>query len=409
MIALAGIVFLLAMACVISSSRAAIRWKTVFWGLCLQLAFALLVLRGEMGSSVWRAGAGVAKSIVAVADEGSGFLFGWLASTPEPGQFVFAFKVLPIVIVFSSLSACLYHLGAMQLLVRVMAKVIRRTMGVSGAESLAAAGNVFVGQAEAPLLVAPYIPVMTRSELMALMTGGMATISGSVLGGYISMGIDPEHLIAASFLSAPAALVMAKMIVPELESSRRSSEIVITPSRTAANLVDAAARGARQGARVALNIGAMLIAFVALAHLANAALVSAGRVFGLEDLLGTALTLEVILGALMAPVAYLMGVPWPDSFAVGELIGVKIVFNEFVAYAELAKLQGALAPKSEMIATYALCGFANIGSVGVQVGGIGILAPNRRKDLAGLGLKSLLAGVMASLLTAALAGLVVRG
>lgn len=405
LIGLLGLVFLLAVAWLVSSNRAAIRWKTVLWGLVLQVVFALFVLKLDFGAQALAAVAKGVTRLISFADEGSGFIFGWLVTDPDPQRFVFAFKVLPIVIFISSFFTCLYYLGIMQLIVLGMARIMTRFMGVSGSESLAAAANVFMGQTEAPIVIAPYIPEMTRSELMALMTGGMATVSGAILGGYISLGINAEYLISASVMAAPASLVMAKMIIPETELSKTAGKVTLKIERTDANLIDAAARGAGQGAILAVNIAAMLVAFIAIIYLINGVLSGAGAMLGLEQVLGRKLTLQLILGYMVAPVAFILGVPWSDASTVGQLIGLKIVLNEFIAYVDLAAMREALNPKSEMIATYALCGFANFSSIGIQIGGIGGLAPMRKSDLARLGLRAVLAGLMASLMTATIAGM----
>lgn len=405
LIGLLGLAFLLAVAWLVSSNRAAIRWKTVLWGLVLQVVFALFVLKLDFGAQALAAVAKGVTRLISFADEGSSFIFGWLVTDPDPQRFVFAFKVLPIVIFISSFFTCLYYLGIMQLIVLGMARIMTRFMGVSGSESLAAAANVFMGQTEAPIVIAPYIPEMTRSELMALMTGGMATVSGAILGGYISLGINAEYLISASVMAAPASLVMAKMIIPETEVSKTAGKVTLKIERTDANLIDAAARGAGQGAILAVNIAAMLVAFIAIIYLINGALSGAGAMLGLEQVLGRKLTLQLILGYMVAPVAFILGVPWSDASTVGQLIGLKIVLNEFIAYVDLAAMREALNPKSEMIATYALCGFANFSSIGIQIGGIGGLAPMRKSDLARLGLRAVLAGLMASLMTATIAGM----
>ncbi len=406
MTGLIGILVFLGVAYVLSTNRAAIRWRTVVWGLSLQLTFSLLVLRLGFGRRLWAVGGEAVTQLIVAADEGGSFVFGWLAADPNPDHFVFAFKVLPIIIFVSGLFSCLYYLGIMQIVVGGIAGLMTRTMGVSGSESVAVAANVFVGQTEAPLIVAPYVPEMTESELMVLMTAGMATVSGAVLGGYIALGIHPDHLLAASFMAAPASLVMAKIMVPETSTPKTAGGVSLRIERTSANLIDALAHGAGQGARLALNIAAMLIAFVAMVYLFNGVLAAVSRALGLNDLLGMTPTLQLILGYLLAPLAFLMGVPWEESLQVGQLIGVKVVLNEFVAYRDLAAVRETLGPKSELIATYALCGFANFGSIGVQIGGIGGLAPDRKWEVAKLGMKALLAGSMASFLTASLAAIV---
>ncbi len=406
LIGLAGIAFLLGLAYLASSNRSAIRWKTVGWGLALQLVFAILVLKVPFGQwALANVAAAVAK-LISFADEGSKFLFRWLVTDPDPNRFVFAFEVLPIVIFISSFFTVLYYLGVMQWIVLAMAKLMTRFMGVSGSESLAAAANVFMGQTEAPIVVAPYIGKMTLSELMALMTGGMATVSGAILGGYIALGVNPEYLIAASVMAAPASLVMAKLLVPETEHSVTSGKVEMHVEKVDVNIIDAAARGAGQGLKLALNIGAMLVAFVSIIYLLN------GILGWFGEYIGITLTMQGILGYILAPLTFLMGVPWEDCFNVGQLIGLKIVLNEFLAYFELSTMQqyatggpGVLSAKADLIATYALCGFANFSSVAIQIGGIGGLAPDRKHDLAKLGMRAVLGGSMASFMTATLAGM----
>jgi CNT family concentrative nucleoside transporter len=405
LIGLGGIAGFLLIAFLMSQNRRAIQWKCVIWGLAIQFGLAVVVLKWWLGRTVLAFLADVVTRVISFADSGAEFVFGWLVSTPDSGRYIFAFEVLPIVVFVSSLFSCLYYLGVMQWVVLLFARLMTRLMGVSGSESLAAAANVFMGQTEAPIIVAPYIPSMTHSELMALMTGGMATVSGAVLGGYIGLGINPQYLIAASVMAAPASLVMAKILVPETESSKTAGTVVLKVEKEAVNLIDAAARGAGKGMTLAINIAAMLLAFIALIYLANGLLGFAGRFVGLEGWIGQPLTLQLLLGYSMAPLALLMGVPLEDATVVGRLIGVKIVLNEFVAYTELVDLRAGLAERSELIATYALCGFANLGSIGIQIGGVGALAPSRRSDLARLGPLAVLGGSMASFMTASLAGL----
>jgi len=395
-----GLCFLLGVGYLLSNNRARIRWKTVAWGLGLQLAVAVFVLRLSLGRQLLRGVADGVTRLIFFADEGGKFLFGWLVTDASPDRFVFAFRVLPIVIFISSFFSCLYYLGVMQFIVGLMARVMKRLMEVSGAESLCAAANVFMGQTEAPLVITPYIPGMTQSELLAMMTAGMATVSGAVLGGYIALGIEPTFLITASLMSAPASLVMAKLFIPETQQSATAGRVTVQIERTEANLIEAAAKGASQGMMLALNIAAMLIAFISLIYMLNALLGWISSIWGGE------LSLELMLGYAMAPLAFLLGVPWSDALEVGRCFGLKIALNEFIAFADLAQLKETLQPRSEMIATYALCGFANFGSVGIQIGGIGVLAPNRRSDLARLGLRALAAGFMASCMTGAIAGII---
>ncbi|MFO7764075.1 MAG: nucleoside transporter C-terminal domain-containing protein, partial [Wenzhouxiangellaceae bacterium] len=339
--------------------------------------------------------------------------FGDLADADEFG-FIVAFQVLPTIIFFASLMACLYHLGLMQKIVELMARVMVRFMKVSGSESLATAANSFVGQTEAPLVVRPFINGMTRSELFALMTGGMATIAGGVLAAYVLLlgGTDPEaqafyakHLISASIMAAPAALVVAKLILPEREPSETMGLVKTTVKREHTNLIEAAAGGASEGLKLALNVGAMLLAFLALIALVNWPLGWLGEISGLEALAGQPIELALILGWICAPLAFIVGVPLEDAVTVGGLIGQKIVANEFVAYVALTEIQDQLSERAVLISTYALCGFANFASIAIQIGGIGSLAPERRPELAQLGLKAILGGTIVSLLNAAWAGI----
>lgn len=403
-IGLVGILVLFSLAYLLSANRKAIRWKTVYWGLALQLLCGLFILKLEFGKYALSLTAQAVTRLISFADAGGGFVFGELGGA-NPETFIFAFKVLPIVIFISSFFSCLYYLGVMQWVVVGMARVMTRFMDVSGAESLGAAANVFMGQTEAPIVIGPYVPEMTYSELMALMTGGMATVSGAILGGYIGLGVNAEYLIAASVMAAPASLVMAKMLIPETEVSKTAGKVTLEIERTEANLIDAAARGAGKGAVLAINIAAMLIAFISIIYLLNGVLSEAGELFLFEERFGQRLTMQLILGYLLAPLALLMGVPFSDIASVGQLIGIKVILNEFVAYVDLVSVRETLQPKSELIATYALCGFANLSSIGIQIGGIGGLAPTRKSELARLGLRAVLAGSFASFLTATMAGI----
>ena len=455
MIGIVGLVGLYGTAYLLSANRQAISWRLVGWGIALQATFAVVVLKGPGRYVLEQIAAGVSQ-LLTYADRGSQFVFGITADPAGPVGFVFAFKVLPIVIFISSLFTVLYYLGIMQRIVLLMAKSLHRFMGVSGSESLAAAANVFMGQTEAPILIAPYVPAMTVSELMALMTGGMATVSGAVLASYVALGARAEYLLAASVMAAPASLVMAKLLMPETEQSQTAGKVKLEMSTTDVNIIDAAARGAGLGVKLALNIGGMLVAFLALIYLLDGILQAVGRAFGslqsfltLQGIVAAALAaylffwnvsanrrrrvligaaalvvaawgvfllrdpapipmgLSLALGTIFAPVAYLLGVPWAEAFTVGNLFGTKLVFNELVAYTNLSALlqQGALSPKAELITTYALCGFANFSSIGIQIGGIGGLAPERKTDLARLGLRAVLGGFMASFSVAAIAGL----
>ena len=402
-IGIAGILIIIGIAVLSSADRRRIPWRMVFWAISLQVLLGLVILKTDFGQVALKETAGAVTSLIRYADFGGEFVFGHLSRDPTP--FIFAFRVLPIVIFISSLFTCLYYLGIMQLIVVAMAKVMTRFLGVSGAEALATAANVFMGQTEAPLVIAPYIPSMTYSELMALMTGGMATVSGAILGAYIGYGINAEYLITASVMAAPGALMMAKIIIPETGAPVTAGQVRLKIERTDANLIEAAARGASQGLKLALNIAAMLIAFIAMIYLINAVISWCGRLTGLESLIGAPITFELILGYFLAPLAFVMGVPFEEAVTVGRLLGLKIVLNEVIAYADLAQIKDTLSPRGELIATFALCGFANFSSLGIQLGGIGPLAPERRKDLATIGLRAVLAGVLATCMTATLAGL----
>lgn len=390
---------MLLIAYLFSSEKKAINWKTVISGILLQVAFGLIILKTGFGRSIFDTARELFTGILNFTNEGSRFIFGPLTDVSKIG-FVFAFLVLPTIIFMSSLMSVLYYLGIMQILIKLAAKVMVKVMGTSGAESLAAAANIFAGQTEAPLVIKPFISAMTRSELMALMTGGMATVAGGVLAAYVGLGVDAGHLLAASVMSAPAALVCAKLMVPETEVSKTKGDVSLDLPNTHANMIDAAASGATDGLNLALNVGAMLLAFIALIAMVNGAF---GKVGGLIGYPG--LSLELITGYLFAPIAWLLGVPWADCLIVGTLLGKKLILNEFVAYLDLQAAMPQLAERSIIISTYALCGFANFSSIAIQIGGIGTLAPDRRKDLALLGVRSLIGGTLACFMTACIAGI----
>ncbi len=414
----------------LSTDRARIQWRVVAWGISLQLIFAVFILKTSVGEAIFDGAGAIVVALLGYTLNGASFVFGNLVYDTVPvgvvggGGFAalpdqvartgatFAFSVLPTIIFFSAFMTVLYHLGIMQFVVRQVARLMQRTMGTSGAETLSAAGNIFVGMTEAPLLIKPFIAKMTTSELMAVMTGGFATVAGGVLAAYIGMLVTyfPDvagHMLAASVMSAPAALVVAKLMVPETEVSETAGSLDVVVEKLDVNVIDAAARGASEGLNLALNVGAMLLAFVALIHLCNGMLGWAGALVGWESL-----TLEMILGWVLAPLAWLMGVPWVDAPAVASLLGVKTVLNEFVAYLQLSGMlaSGAgpgaeLEPRSIIIATYALSGFANFGSIAIQIGGIGGLAPGRRSELSRLGLRAMIGGSIAGFMTATIAGM----
>ncbi|MDZ4350783.1 MAG: nucleoside transporter C-terminal domain-containing protein [Xanthomonadaceae bacterium] len=409
---LVGLAALIAIALAFSENRRAVDWRLVATGVGLQLVFASFVLLTPFGAAIFGALSEGFVALLGFTQKGSSFIFGPLASQDALG-FIIAFQVLPTIIFFASLMAVLYHLGIMQAIVKGMAWVITKVMNVSGAETLSVAANAFVGQTEAPLVVKPYIATMTRSELLALMIGGMATIAGGVLGAYVQMlgGPDPEaqryfakHLIAASIMAAPATLVIAKILVPETGEPLTRGQVKANIERTTANVIDAAAAGASDGLRLALNVGAMLLAFIALIALLDAPIAWLGELTGMNEMLGRELGLSTLLGLVMAPIAWIIGVPWEDAVSVGGLIGTKVVLNEFVAYAELSQIKDTLSAKSQLIATYALCGFANFSSIAIQIGGIGGIAPERRHELAKFGLKAVLGGSLATFMTATIAG-----
>ena len=413
-----GLAVLIGIVWLFSNNRRAIDWKLVATGITLQIAFAALVLLVPGGREVFDwLGHGFVK-ILEFVKAGSGFIFGSLMDTEKFG-FIFAFQVLPTIIFFAALMGVMYHLGVMQFIVRMMALAITKVMRVSGAETTSVCASVFIGQTEAPLTVRPYIPKMTESELITMMIGGMAHIAGGVLAAYVGMlgGGDPEqqafyakHLLAASIMAAPATLVVAKLLIPETGTPLTRGTVKMEVEKTSSNIIDAAAAGAGDGLKLALNIGAMLLAFIALIALINAPLTWFGDVTGLAAVIGKPTDLATIFGYLLAPIAWVIGVPWQDATTVGSLIGQKVVINEFVAYLQLAGIVNGQTPgvtlteEGRLIATYALCGFANFSSIAIQIGGIGGLAPERRSDLARFGLRAVLGGTIATLMTATIAG-----
>jgi len=419
LVPLLGIGVLLGAAWALSSQRRRFPVRTVLWGLGLQIALALLLLRTAGGRACFGWLRGAVTQLLAFTDPGAEFVFGplfrtgpqyienlaqganwWQGLDPVSGEpvalgIVFAIHVLPIIIFFCSLMAILYHLGVMQRLIAAAAWIMRKTMRTSGSETLCVAANIFVGQTEAPVVVRPYLAGMTASELMAVMVGGFATVAGSVMAAYVRFGIDAGHLLTASVMSAPAALVMAKIMLPETETSATAEGARLQIDRRHVNVIEAAAAGAADGVKLALNVGGMLIAFIALVAMVNFALGWIG------------LSLQEIFGWVFCPLAWTMGVPWEEARAFGNLLGTKLAINEFVGYLELVRAghAGELSPRSVVIGTYALCGFANFSSLAIQIGGIGAMAPERRGDLARLGLKAMFAGAFASWLTACLAGM----
>lgn len=407
-----GLSVLMLIAWLFSSDRRSVNWHTIVAGLALQIVFALLVLKTDWGQQLFGSIGKFFVVLIEFTDQGSQFVFGELVNTNNFGV-IFAFKVLPTIIFFSSLMAVLYHLGVMQKIVSGMAWVMRKALKISGAESLAVTANVFIGQTEAPLVVRPYVASMTRSELLTLMVGGMATIAGGVLAAFVAIlgGDDPvqqqyfaKHLISASVMAAPATIVIAKLLMPETQTSQTMGEVKIHVEKTAHNAIEAAANGASDGWKLAINVGAMLLAFLALIAMIDYPLNALGEWTGLNESLGQPLSLSTILGYLLSPIAWVIGVPWGDAQQVGALIGKKVVANEFVAYVDLGLVRDALSDKAVFIATYALCGFANFASIAIQIGGIGGLAPERKSDIARFGLKAVLGGSLATMMTATIAG-----
>src|ERR1700687_5959085 len=400
-----GLLTMLGFAYIFSTNRRAIRLKTVAWGLGLQFVFAIFVLRIDAGRIVFqKAGDGVTK-LLSYAYAGSHFVFGDLA---KPGSQLgyFAFGVLPTVIFIAAFFAVLYHFGIMQIIIKIFAWVMTRVMGASGAESLNVAASIFMGQTEAPLTIRPFLPDLTRSELMTVMTSGMAHVSGGIMAAYIAFGIEPKHLLSAVIMTAPGTILMSKMLVPETEVPKTAGRVVMSEEEVGAekneNLLGAIARGTTDGLGLALNIAAMLISFLALIALAN------GILGGVHSWLGFRWfpsSLQQIFGVLFAPVAWVIGIPWHDCTAIGNLLGTRMVLNELVAFSMLGPQKAMLDPRSFTIATFALCGFASLSSIGIQLGGIGALAPNKRGELARLGIRAMLAGTMANLMSASIAGM----
>lgn len=423
-----GLIVLIGIAFLFSNNKKNIKWSQVGTGIGLQILFAIFIILTPWGALVFDAIGSFFVKIISFTTEGSKFVFGALAehasfenAFPEDMQsqgigFLFAFQILPTIIFFSSLMSVLYHLGIMQKIVQGMAWVMAKLLKISGAESISVAANVFIGQTEAPLVVRPYVEGMTKSELLTLMIAGMATIAGGVLAAYIGLlgGSDPaqqlfyaKHLLSASIMAAPATIVIAKILIPEREESQTMGDVRVPVEKTAANVIEAAATGAGDGLKLALNVGAMLLAFIALIAMFNWILQGlVTDLLGITTANGEPVTLELVLGYILSPIAWIIGVPWQDAVNVGSLIGQKIVLNEFIAYLNLSQLipTGALSEKAIIISTYALCGFANFSSIAIQIGGIGGIAPSRRSDLARFGLRAVLGGSLATFMTATIAG-----
>jgi CNT family concentrative nucleoside transporter len=399
MTGLLGIAFLIGIAILFSSSRKSINWRTVGGAFAIQAALGAFILYSSWGIRFLNNLTQYVANIISYSADGIRFLFGGLTENDSLG-FIFAINVLPVIIFFSSLIAVLYHLGIMSYIIRIIGGTLQKVLGTSRPESMSAAANIFVGQTEAPLIIKPFLPTMTRSELFAVMVGGLASIAGSIMAGYAGLGVELKYLLAASFMAAPGGLLMAKLLEPETDKTNETLTDVKSDNEEYANVFDAAASGAASGLKLAVNVGAMLLAFIALIALLNGMLGGIGAVFNQEEL-----TIQLILGYIFQPVAWLIGVPWSEANLAGSFIGQKIVVNEFVAYLDFMGAVDQLSPVSQGIITFALCGFANLSSIAILMGGIGALAPTRRKEIAQLGLKAVLAATLANLMSASLAGI----
>jgi len=397
---LLGLLTMLGLAYLFSTDRKSIRLKTVLWGLGLQLSFAFFVLKFEVGRSIFETAGFYVNKLLSYSYVGSEFVFGEIGKKVSSLGFSFAFQVLPTIIFIAAFFALLYHIGVMQIIIRIAAWIMTRVMGASGAESLNVAASIFMGQTEAPLTIRPFLNKLTKSELMCVMTSGMAHVSGGIMAAYIAFGIEAKHLLTAVIMTAPGTLLMAKMLVPETEQPLTAGRVEMPEMEKEPNVLGAISRGTVDGLHLALNVGAMLITFLALLALLNAMMG-----WGHNHVSWFPASLQQIFGWLFAPVAWVIGIPWHDCKNIGNLLGTRMVINELVAFQQLAALKGTLDPRSFTIATFALCGFANFSSIGIQIGGIGALAPERRGQLAQLGIRAMLAGTMANLMSASIVGM----
>jgi len=404
---LLGMITIVGLAYLFSTDRKSVRLKTVAWGLGLQLTFAFFVLRFELGRRIFQIAGDAVNRLLSFSYVGSTFVFGDIGQPKELAKlgFSFAFQVLPTIIFIAAFFAFLYHIGIMQLLIRAAAWVMTRVMGASGAESLNVAASVFMGQTEAPLTIRPFLDRLTKSELMCVMTSGMAHVSGGIMAAYIAFGIEAKHLLTAVIMTAPGTLLMAKMLVPETEKPLTGGRVEMPPMEKEANFLGALARGTTDGLHLAINVGAMLISFLAMLALANALMGGAHNWLAAHGIAWFPSSLQQIFGWVFAPVAWLIGIPWHDAASVGNLLGTRMVVNELVAFQQLGTMHGTLDPRSFTIATFALCGFANFSSIGIQIGGIGALAPEQRGQLAKFGIRAMLAGTMANLMSASIVGM----
>ena len=403
-----GMATMIGLAYLFSTNRRAIRYKTVGWGLGLQIAFAFLVMRWRFGQLVFEKLGAAANWLLDFSYYGSSFVFGDLGQHNSLRGFYFAFQALPTIIFIAAVFALLYYLGVMQVIVKGVAWVMTGLMGASGAESLNVAASIFMGQTEAPLTIRPFLPEVTRSELMTIMTSGMAHVSGGMMAAYIAYGIQAKHLLAAVIMTAPGTILVAKMLVPETEKPITSGRVEMAEMERDVNALGAIARGTSDGLHLALNVAAMLISFIALIYLVDGCFGAVSHRLAMRGIGWFPSSIEQIFGYIFSPVAWVIGIPWQDCHDIGNLLGLRMVTNELVAFQRLGPMQATLDPRSFTIATFALCGFANFSSIGIQIGGIGALAPNKRSELARLGIRAMLAGTMANLMSASLVGIMLR-
>jgi CNT family concentrative nucleoside transporter len=406
---LLGLIVFLLLAYIFSTDRRAIRWRTVVWGLGLQIVFAFLVIKWNAGQNVLHSISTVITSLLGHSADGSSLVFGRIGTPGDPLS-TLAFAVLPTIIFVSAFFAVMYHIGVMQHVIRIVAWIMQRTMGTSGAESTNVAASIFMGQTEAPLTIRPFLAGATRSELMVIMTSGMAHVSGGIMAAYISFGINAQDLLSAVIMTAPGTILVAKMLVPETEVPATAGTVNMPREEVHEkdNLIGAIARGTIDGGQLAFNVAIMLISFVALVGLANAIMLGVSNFTWAHGHIPFPHSLNAILGVVGAPVAWLIGIPWSEAKAIGNLLGTRTMINEFVAFTQLGAMKAALSKSTFSIATFALCGFANVGSIGMQIGGIGALVPNRRNDLAKLGLRAMLAGTMANLMSASIVSMLIK-
>jgi CNT family concentrative nucleoside transporter len=403
-----GLLTMLGLAYAFSTNRRAIKLKLVIWGLSLQIGFAFLVFYWTRGQMLFFRLGNAVNRLLAYAFVGSEFVFGELGKQRSSIGFIFAFQVLPTIIFIASLFALLYYLGVMQVVIRAAAWMMQRVMGASGAESLNVAASIFMGQTEAPLTIRPFLPDLTQSELMTIMTSGMAHVSGGIMAAYIAFGVEARHLLTAVIMTAPGTLLISKMLVPETEEPKTMGVVHMEHVEHDSNFLAAIARGTGEGLGMAINVGAMLIAFLALIALTNGIMAGIHNFLGGHGMMWFPTSLQQIFGWAFAPVAFVIGVPWHDCVQIGNLLGTRMVVNELVAFSMLGPMKGALDPRSFTIATFALCGFANFSSIGMQIGGIGALAPNLKSQLAKFGIRAMLAGTMANLMSASIVGIFLK-